>query len=123
MKIVDANIILRYLLNDQAELFDKAVQIIDNNDVFVPFEVMAEVVYVLEKLYRVPRTDIRMSLEMLISYPNISFTNQEILLQAILLYKEKRIDFVDSLLIAYNHVENYKIYTFDKKLEKLLITD
>lgn len=121
MQIVDANIILRYLLNDQAELFDKAVKILDNTDVFVPFEVMAEVVYVLEKLYQVPRTDIRASLETLISYPNISFTDQEILLKAMQLYEEKRIDFVDALLAGYNHVKKYKIHTFDKQLEKLLI--
>ena len=32
MKIADANIILRYLLNDHEELSDKATIIIENND-------------------------------------------------------------------------------------------
>jgi len=62
MQIVDANVILRYLLNDYTELFNSAVQIIENNDVFVPFEVAAEVVYVLEKVYHVPRPEISESL-------------------------------------------------------------
>ena len=82
---------------------------------------MAEVVYVLEKLYEVPRADIRESVEILVSYPNISFTDQEILICAVRFYEEKKIDFVDTLLAAYNHVKKYKIYTFDKQLEKLLI--
>ncbi|MCK9453166.1 MAG: PIN domain-containing protein [Bacteroidales bacterium] len=55
MQIVDANIILRYLLNDHAAHFNAAVEIIENNTIFVPFEVAAEVVYVLEKVYQVLR--------------------------------------------------------------------
>lgn len=46
MKIVDANIILRYLLNDHEELSDKATMIIEENEVLLPNEVIAEIVYV-----------------------------------------------------------------------------
>ena len=49
MKIADANIILRYLLNDHEELSDKATIIIENNEVLLHNEVIAEIVYVLEK--------------------------------------------------------------------------
>lgn len=50
MLIVDANIILRYLLFDNIELAEKASEIIENNKVFIPFEVAAEIVYVLDKV-------------------------------------------------------------------------
>ncbi|QSQ10284.1 hypothetical protein H0A61_02685 [Koleobacter methoxysyntrophicus] len=50
MKIVDANIVLRYLLDDAEELSEKAAEILENNEVFLPNEVIAEVVYVLEKV-------------------------------------------------------------------------
>lgn len=53
MKIADANVILRYLLNDNEELSDKAVKIIEDNEVLLPNEVIAEVVYVLDKVYNV----------------------------------------------------------------------
>lgn len=59
MKIVDANIILRYLLNDTEELAEKAADIIENNKVLVPNEVIAEIVYVLEKVYKVKNDEIR----------------------------------------------------------------
>lgn len=36
MKIIDANIVLRYLLNDTEELAEKATEILENNEVFVP---------------------------------------------------------------------------------------
>ena len=46
MKIVDANIVLRYLLNDAEDLSEKAIELLENNDVFIPNEVIAEIVYV-----------------------------------------------------------------------------
>lgn len=49
MEITDANIILRYLLKDNADFFLKARNIIEKNKIFIPVEVCAEVVYVLEK--------------------------------------------------------------------------
>jgi predicted nucleic-acid-binding protein len=54
MQIIDANIILRYLLKDNPVLFNKAAGIIEGNkEIFIPNEVVAETVYVLEKVYGV----------------------------------------------------------------------
>jgi predicted nucleic-acid-binding protein len=50
MKIVDANFVLRYLLQDNEKLSNKAKDIIENNEIFIPTEVVAEIVYVLEKV-------------------------------------------------------------------------
>ncbi len=52
MKVVDANIILRYLLEDHPEMSIQAADILEKEEIFVPTEVIAEVVYVLEKVYR-----------------------------------------------------------------------
>ncbi len=59
MEITDANIILRYLLNDNEILSKKSGRILENCAVNLPFEVCAEVVYVLEKVYAVSREDIQ----------------------------------------------------------------
>lgn len=50
MVIVDTNIILRYLLQDNEELSKKAIEIIDNNKIFIPTEVIVEASYVLKKV-------------------------------------------------------------------------
>jgi len=57
MTFLDTNIVLRYLLNDSAELSTKATQIIDNDNVsyFLCYGVCAEIVYVLQKVYSVER--------------------------------------------------------------------
>jgi predicted nucleic-acid-binding protein len=46
MKIVDANIVLRYLLNDADDFSEKASELLENNEVFIPNEVITEIVYV-----------------------------------------------------------------------------
>lgn len=56
MSIVDANIILRYLLDDHADLSPKAAEILEQQTVTMPIEVACEVVYVLQKVYAVVDT-------------------------------------------------------------------
>lgn len=120
MKIVDANIILRYLLNDTEELAQKATDIIENNKVLVPNEIIAEIVYVLEKVYKVNNEELSKTLIELFQYENIKVDDLEVIETALELYGRRRFDFVDTLLYAYNKVRRYEICTFDKKLEKLL---
>ena len=120
MQIVDANIILRYLLKDIEELHTKAVQIIENKEIHIPFEVIAEVVYVFEKLYNIPREEIANSLLILLDYQNISTLNIDVIKKAIDIYERENIDFVDSILVSYNHIDEYIVYSFDKRLNKLL---
>jgi len=106
MIIVDANIILRYLLNDTETLSDKAADILENNEVFVPNEVIAEVVYVLEKVYKVENKEISDSLIELFDYENLQVGDIELINEALRLYAERKLDFVDTLLYAYHKVRN-----------------
>ncbi|WP_394262062.1 PIN domain-containing protein [Moraxella boevrei] len=55
MTVCDANVVLRYLLQDNEILSEKAILIIENKDVFVTTEVIAEIIYVLNKVYQMPR--------------------------------------------------------------------
>lgn len=120
MNIVDANIILRYLLQDAVQFLEQARDKIENHHVFIPNEVIAEVVYVLEKVYHVERLHIFDSLQNLLSYSNITTHDKNILSHALKVYSEIKIDFVDSLLFAYSQIGGHTVFTFDKKLNKLL---
>ena len=118
-KLVDANIIIRYLLNDHEELSEKATVIIENNEVLLPNVVIAEIVYVLEKVYEVKNEEISDILLELFKYTNIVVNDIEVLEEAFILFGKRRLDFVDTLLYAYNKVKGYEVYTFDKKLNRL----
>jgi len=118
MRIVDANIILRYLLDDDPLLASQAACILEKGAVHLPFEVLAEVVYVMQGVYGVPREKIGSTLELFIASHDVSTNNRPVLLEALKLYTDKGIDFVDSLLCAYHRVDRHEIETFDKKLGK-----
>ncbi len=120
MNLVDANVVLRYLLNDVEELADKAAVLLENKELFIPTEVIAEIVYVLEKVYQVEREEIQNSLLELFSYNNIQVNDLEVITEALKFYVKKKLDFVDAILYAYYKVRKYNVYTFDKKLSKLL---
>jgi len=120
MKIVDANIVLRYLLNDAEDLSERAAALLENNEVFVPNEVIAEIVYVLEKVYKVENGEISSTLMTFFDYDNLTVSDIGVVNEALSLYGRRRFDFVDTLLYAYHKIGNHEVYTFDKKLNKLL---
>lgn len=115
---VDTNYVIRYLMNDNEEMAEKAEKILENEKVFLANEIIAEVVYVLEGVYQIKKDDIRNSLQELISFKNILVDNKQVMMNALTLYEEKNLDFVDCLLCAYS--PNEKILTFDKKLNKCI---
>ncbi|BDU50994.1 PIN domain-containing protein [Haliovirga abyssi] len=120
MKIVDANIILRYLLEDHEEHLREAENIIENNDILIFNEVIAEVIYVLEKLYKVNRVNIMQGLVDFFSNRSVELEKEEVVKKALKLFSEKKLDFVDCLLYAYSFEAGYEIATFDKKLLKAI---
>lgn len=72
MNIVDAIIILRYLLlQDAIKFLEQARDKIENQNKFIPNEVIAEIVYVLGKVYKIKRVQISDNLTSLLNYSNI----------------------------------------------------
>lgn len=116
--ILDANYVCRYLLADQYDQFTIAKDMIDSHRCTIRSEVLAEVVYVLEKLYEVPRSDIKELLQTILRKSNIRTNDMSIARYALDVYPDSpKIDFVDCILYAY-HKSGYRIATFDKKLLK-----
>jgi len=120
MQIIDANILLRYLLSDHDELSPKAEEIIDNNNIHLPIEVLCEVVYVLEKVYKVDRTEISMELTDIINDLAMTVPSKDAVLTGLNIYGTDKHDLVDCILVGYYEIENAKIHTFDDKLKKII---
>jgi predicted nucleic-acid-binding protein len=83
MSVVDANIILRYLLDDHAELSPKAAEILEQQTVTLPIEVACEVVYVLQKVYAVDRHDIQTQISNLLHENLVNMDNPAVFLNAL----------------------------------------
>ena len=120
MLCIDANIILRYILEDNAELSQKAKNIISENIVETPIEVLCEVVFVLTRIYNIARKDIADTLLDFYENTNCILPHKEAVIKGIEYFGNQTLDFVDCILAGYYEVENTDIKTFDTKLEKLL---
>ena len=121
--IVDANIILRYLLRDNEKFYKEAEALF--NDAFsgkkrilIMHSIIAEVVYVLLKLYKVSRKEIAEVLIELMKIKGVKVQDKEILLNTFKMFKNKNLDFIDCLLCAYSR--KYKIMSFDKEVNKCI---
>mgnify|MGYP001637955133 CR=1 FL=1 len=118
MRMLDANMILRYLLNDNEKMADEAERIIREGNVWITIEVLAEVVYVLKGVYSIGREEIKSSLLGFMS--EVESNENEVIEVGLKTYAEQNLDFVDCILYAYYKVKNCEIKTFDKKLKFLL---
>ena len=117
MILIDTNVILRYLLNDIPEQADKANEIIESG-AFTQLEIIAEVVYVLTKLYSVPRDRISDIISPL--FDEVQIENKEVVISALKEFSTTKFDFVDCLLISRKLILQQEIFTFDKKLANRL---
>ena len=79
---------------------------------------MAEVVYVLLKVYHVERQEI--SKVLIIFLNSIEINRKDIMIKALEIFADTNLDFVDCILIAYNKTDSVEIFSFDKKLNKKL---
>lgn len=120
MTMLDANIILRYLFDDNEEMAGKAAEYIEDGNAVVSIEVIAEVIYVLKGVYSLERTDISRTITEFLKLVDCSDMN--VLSLAVQTFGIENLDFVDCVLFAYHKERNMKIATFDKKLLKLLKT-
>lgn len=123
--VVDTNAILRYLINDipsQAEQTERLIKeaLREQIKVVLPVVVVMELLFTLTKSYGWKKADICEKLLKLIASPLIEVEKREQLVEAINWYMKKNISFVDCLLISEAQVLGGEIFTFDKKLKKLM---
>jgi predicted nucleic-acid-binding protein len=120
MVMLDTNAILRFMLQDNKNMADIVENTIKEQPCFVPVEVVAELVYVLTKTYKIDRMLATTTLKDFLEISNVNTPKQKIICFALALFASTKLDFVDSLLVAYSKIENYDVLTFDKELKKYL---
>jgi len=124
MIAVDTNILVRFLVGDDRQQAQKVYAIfkkaeIEKQELFIPFLVVLELIWVLESVYDISRTDILDSISGLLLMPIFKFEHQLVLRQFIPCAQKSKYDLSD-LLIAYSakHQGCEKVITFDKKAAK-----
>jgi predicted nucleic-acid-binding protein len=122
-RLVDTNLIVRYLVQDHekhAKAAGRLFDACDRGDVVIVVlpAVLAECVFVLQSFYQHPRGDIASALGRLISSPCIEIDGAAIHLDALDRYRKTKIHFVDCLIAATAATENMPVATFDQDFRK-----
>ena len=120
----DTNIIVRYLVGDDPVLSAKAKEFFDkvkNSDVkaVILESVIAECIYVLTKIYLVPRERAAGSLIDMLRYKGIANDDQQELIRALSLFSEQGLDIVDCILFAKAAAVGGHLFIFDGDLNRL----
>ncbi len=89
MIILDANYVLRFLLKDNSEMYIISRDCIINNDCTIPSEVLAEVVFILLKVYKVTKSDITEILVKFLNFKTILMDSKYIMIQSLEIFSHK----------------------------------
>lgn len=121
----DTNAILRYLLKDNPVQFKQAAGYFESvrsgkEKALLLESVLVECVYVLTKFYKVPKEEATGSLAALLRYKGFVNSDKDILLEALTLFAEENVDLADCVLIATARRNSIPMFSFGKKLNKLL---
>lgn len=121
MKLLDTNLILRFLLKDDLNQFKSAEAVFGNpeENLYLSELIVAEVIWVLTSFYEFSKEKAGEKIYYLLKLPTIE-TNRPLLMRTLYFFNNFNIAFIDAYLAAYceqNKLEG--IYSFDKDLDKI----
>ncbi len=124
-RLVDANLIVRYLVQDHdkhAKAAGKLFDACDRGDLVVVVlpVVLAECVFVLESFYGHPRAEIASALGRLISSPGVEISEGSVHLDGLNRYQGTRAHFIDCLIAATAVAHNVPVSSFDQDFRKFV---
>jgi predicted nucleic acid-binding protein len=98
---LDTNILIRHLTGDPPALAARATRYLEvAEELLLPDLIFAEVAYVLESFYEVPRPQTADTLRAVLAYPPIRVIDVDLLQRAVEVYEHHRLDFADAYLVA-----------------------
>jgi predicted nucleic acid-binding protein len=98
---VDANVIIRHLTGEPADQATRATRYLaEADELLLPDLILAEIAYVLESFYELPRPQVAVILRAVLAFPAIRVLDTELLQRAVEVYDLDRLDFADAYLVA-----------------------
>ncbi len=123
--LIDANIIVRFLVGDDERLYEKSVKIFESIEkgkqkAIVCEAVLMEVYFVMTKFYKLPKAEVIPDLKRILSLEGAINNDKSVLLEALSILEYTNIDFVDALLCAKSKFFGYEVVSFDKDIGKCM---
>lgn len=119
--LVDTNVLVRHLTGNPPSQAKRATAFLrSSHELILTDLVLAEMVYVLESFYGVPRADIARMARALLALPSIETGDHELLLRAIEIYDVLRLDFAEAYLSALAEMSDVKrVASFDRQIDRV----
>jgi len=121
---LDTNIFLRFLTADDARKAAACRRLIKRGiegevELATHPLILAEVVWVLESFYELPRREIAQMLDLIMNTPNLTVADAGPFSQAIEMYSGSNLDLADCFAAALAAVRDAVIVSYDRDLDKL----
>jgi len=117
--LVDANVVLRFLLADDPRQSAEAAALFANapaRSLLVTSLALAEVAWVLLSHYRVPRDQVSLALQRVLALPSVEV--DAITGAAVTRFSLTKLDFADCVLAAHAAQAHSLVITFDKDFQQ-----
>ncbi|MEA2015323.1 MAG: PIN domain-containing protein [Actinomycetota bacterium] len=121
----DTNLFIRFFTGepaDQAEESRKFLNKVSDEEyeLFICDLVIAEIIYVLESVYNLEKTEVVEKIFAIAEINNTVIENRRVVLKALDFYEEKNIDFIDAYIAGHMAKNNCsKIFSFDSDFKRI----
>ncbi len=118
---VDTSVILRILIHDDEDKAKNAIKLIKNSkrnglNLHILPVALIETVFVLEKIYKLPKAEIKELTESILNTPEFHCEMEDVFRKAILIYADRNIKFGDALMSCWGLKKGISVvYTYDNK--------
>lgn len=121
--LIDANVLLRYLLGDHPTLSPRAKEQFaaagaGKISIYLDEIVVAETIWVLSSFYKVARPVIAEKLELVVSQKWMINPRKSLILEALSLFRSSTFAYIDCWLLVVSRKKRLRLETFDEKLRK-----
>ena len=118
---VDTNVLVRHLTGGPPDQAARATRLqAQATQLLLPDLIVAEIVYVLESFYEVPRPRVAELVRAIVAFPTIEVADEPVLLRALEVYEVHRLDFADAYLVAEAETSGVNaVASFDRAIERV----
>jgi predicted nucleic acid-binding protein len=120
---VDTNVVVRHVTGDlpaQAEAAGALLAAAEADALLLTDLVFAEIVYVLESFYELPRDQVAERLRAVLAFPATSAVDPPLLLRALDIYERHRLDLAEAYLVACAEASGLAtVVSFDRTIDRV----
>lgn len=125
MRLIDTNILLRYLTGDDKTKAQRVLILLkeienDKKEAEILSVSAFEVIYTLESFYKISRKKIQEILTPVFGMRNLKLADKDVYFEAMEIWANKNISFADAFNMAFAMKNNIaEIYSYDKDFDKM----